>query len=112
LNDPACVADWDAVSYTRGPVHCLRRLDTDKHYPADVIGEVHADGELWSRALWDIRGALGGTRADTIVLESHFSFAPDTTFSAAAATTVATAQRLYGTSAATAVAAAFADRGF
>ena len=112
LNDPACVADWDAVSYTRGPVHCLRRLDNDKHYPADVIGEVHADGELWSRALWDIRGALGGTKADTIILESHFSFAPDTTFSAAAATTVATAQRLYGTSAATAVAAAFADRGF
>lgn len=112
LNDPACVADWDSVSYTRGPVHCLRRVDTDKHYPADIEGEVHADGELWSRALWDIRGALGATRADTLILEAHFSFAPDTSFSAAAAATVATAQRLYGASAATAVAKAFADRGF
>ncbi len=111
-NDPACVADWDSVAYTAGPVHCLRRLDTNKHYPADVIGEVHADGEMWSRALWDIRGALGATRADTIILESHFSFAPDTSFSTAAAATVATAQRLYGSSAANAVAKAFADRGF
>lgn len=112
LNDPACVADWDAVSYTAGPVHCLRRVDEDKHYPEDVIGEVHADGELWSRALWDIRGALGATRADTLIIEAHFAFAPDTTFAAAAAATVATARRLYGASAATTVAAAFADRGF
>ena len=28
---------------------------------ADVEGEVHADGEIWSRALWDIRTALGDT---------------------------------------------------
>src|SRR5215217_3358528 len=30
-----CVADWDSVSYTRGPIHCLRRLDSTKHYPGD-----------------------------------------------------------------------------
>ena len=112
LNDPACVADWDAVSYTAGPVHCLRRVDTNKRFPTDVVGEVHADGELWSRALWDIRGALGATQADTIILEAHFSFAPDTTFSAAAQATTATAKRLYGTRAAGIVATAFTNRGF
>jgi hypothetical protein len=42
--DPACVADWDSTSYTPGPVHCLRRLDTDKMYPADLDGKVHDDG--------------------------------------------------------------------
>ncbi len=109
--DVPCVADWDSVSYTRGPSHCLRRVDTDKHYPVDVVGEVHADGEIWSRALWDIRNALGSTEADTIILESQFSLAPDTTFAQAAAVTVATAKKIGGDSAANAVTAAFADRG-
>jgi hypothetical protein len=109
--DVPCVADWDSVSYTSGPSHCLRRVDTSKHYPEDVIGEVHADGEIWSRALWDIRNALGSTQADTIILESQFSFAPDTTFAQAAAATVATAKKIGGTSAANAVTTAFAERG-
>ena len=109
--DVPCVADWDSVSYTSGPSHCLRRIDTDKHYPEDVVGEVHADGEIWSRALWDIRNALGSTQADTIILESQFSFAPDTTFAQAAAVTVTTAQKIGGTKAAKAVTTAFANRG-
>ena len=25
--DPACIAEWDSISYTPGPIHCLRRLD-------------------------------------------------------------------------------------
>src|ERR1035437_9079924 len=49
--DPACVADWDSVSYTLAP-HCLRTLSENKHYPEDLQGEVHADGEIWSQALW------------------------------------------------------------
>jgi hypothetical protein len=31
--DPACVADWDSVSYTRTVPHCLRRVDENLHYP-------------------------------------------------------------------------------
>ncbi|WP_076263348.1 M4 family metallopeptidase [Intrasporangium flavum] len=107
----ACVADWDSVSYTRTVPHCLRRLDGTKTYPADVVGEVHADGEIWSRALWDIRTALGDTKASTLIVEAQFAFAPDTTFRAAALDTVAAAQRLYGSSAATAVTKAFQARG-
>jgi len=107
----ACVADWDSTSYTRTVPHCLRRLDGTKTYPADVVGEVHADGEIWSRALWDIRGALGDTKASTLIVEAQFAFAPDTTFRAAALDTVAAAQRLYGSSAAKAVTAAFHARG-
>ena len=109
--DVPCVADWDSVSYTSGPSHCLRRVDTGKHYPEDAIGEVHADGEIWSRALWDIRNALGSTQADTIILESQFSYRPDTTFAQAAATTVSTAQKICGPKAAKAVTAAFIGRG-
>jgi hypothetical protein len=93
--DPACVADWDAVSYTSGTPHCLRRVDTDLHYPEDLNGRVHHDGQLWSRALWDIRNALGHVKADTIILEAQFSFAADTTMPAAAQATVDAARSLY-----------------
>jgi hypothetical protein len=108
---PACVADWDAVSYTATAPHCLRRVDRAKTY-ADLTGSsVHADGEIWSRALWDIRSALGPATADRIIVNAQFSFAPDTSFSAAAAATIATAERMSGPSAAAAVRAAFAARG-
>ncbi|WP_137991753.1 M4 family metallopeptidase [Streptomyces vilmorinianum] len=106
--DPACVADWDAVSYSAAP-HCLRRIDENKVY-GDRVGEVHADGEIWSRALLDIRGALGARVADRIIVNAQFGFAPDTSFQDAALTTIATAQRMYGPSAADAVRAAFKAR--
>jgi hypothetical protein len=111
LTPEACVADWDSVSYTSTTPHCLRRLDGDKHYPQDIVGEVHADGEIWSRALWDIRTALGDTHATTLIVEAQFAFAVDTTFAAAAQATVDAAQRLYGSAAARTTRAAFAARG-
>src|SRR5262249_5425193 len=92
LTPEACVADWDSTSYTSTVPHCLRRIDGNKVYPGDVIGEVHADGEIWSRALWDIRSALGDTRGSTLIIEAQFDFTADTSFAAAASATVATAQ--------------------
>lgn len=109
--DPACVADWDSVSYTSTTPHCLRRVDTDLHYPEDLNGKVHHDGQIWSRALWDICLSLGHVQADTVILEAQFDFAPDTTMPAAAAATVAAAETLYGSVAAAAVRGAFAARG-
>jgi hypothetical protein len=105
-----CVADWDSTSYTSGPVHCLRRVDLNLHYPGDLSGEVHHDGQIWSRALWDIRLALGNVKADTIILQGSFDF-PGTTMTVLANRTVAAAQQLYGASAASAVTAAFHSRG-
>jgi len=108
--DPACVADWDSVSYTASVPHCLRRVDRNLHYPADLNGEVHHDGQIWSRALWDIRQAVGHVRADTLILEAQFDF-PGTSMSDLAAATVATANRLYGRAVANQVRGAFVDRG-
>ena len=105
-----CVADWDSTSYTSTVPHCLRRIDLDLHYPTDMNGEVHHDGQIWSRALWDIRGALGPTTADTIILQGSFDF-PGTTMTDLANRTIAAAQQLYGSSAAKAVTAAFHARG-
>jgi hypothetical protein len=107
----ACVMDWDSTSYTSTVPHCLRRLDAGKHYPEDVEGEVHADGEIWSQALYQIRTALGPTVADRIIINAQFGFAPDTSFAAAARQTVATARSMYGASQAAVVTKAFTDRG-
>lgn len=74
------------------------------------MGEVHADGEIWFRALFDIRGALGARTADRVIVNAQFGFAPDTSFQDAALTTIATAERMYGKSAADAVRVAFKAR--
>ena len=108
--DPACVADWDSTSYTASAPHCLRRLDEDLTYPDDLVGEVHANGEIWSRALWDIRGALGATKADTAILDGQFGF-DGGTMPALARDIVAAADELYGGTVASQVHAVFEDRG-
>jgi Zn-dependent metalloprotease len=109
--DAPCVADWDAVSYTVAVPHCLRRTDLNLHYPENVNpNSVHATGRIWSRALWDIRGALGHVKADTIILEGHFG-QKDPTMAELAQSTVAAAQRLYGRREANTVRASFQARG-
>jgi hypothetical protein len=60
-----CIADWDATSYSSANPPCLRRMDEDKKYPADMENEVHADGEIWSAFLWDLRSKVGCTEEDS-----------------------------------------------
>ena len=113
--DLACSMDWDSTSYTTTVPHCIRRLDTNLTV-ADATGEVHHDGMIWSRALWDIRNGyvslrLGTRRADTTIVDAQFDFAPDTSFSAAAHATYNKAAARDGAAAAKVVRKAFADRG-
>jgi hypothetical protein len=106
----ACVMDWDSTSYTSGTPHCIRRLDTSKTV-ANRTGEIHADGEIWSHALWDLNKAFGRDKATRIILEAQFGYAPSTTWAAAAQKTVDTAAALYGSADATTTKAAFQARG-
>jgi zinc metalloprotease ZmpB len=108
--DPACVADWDSVSYTSTVPHCLRRVDLSLHYPEDLDGRVHHDGQIWSRALWDFRNAVGNVVADTVILEGQFGMR-DPTMPQLASSTVAAAQLLYGATVAEKAEAAFVARG-
>ncbi|MGO4255205.1 M36 family metallopeptidase [Marmoricola sp. RAF53] len=112
--NPACPMDWDSTSYTDAP-HCIRSFAAGLTV-ADKIGEVHFDGQIWSQALWEIRGDYvglrKGTRAwDTTLVASQFRYAPDTSFSAAAKATYQTALERDGAKAAAAVKARFAARG-
>ena len=89
-----CLAEWDATSYSSTNPPCLRRLDGTKHYPEDVAGEVHDDGEMWSAALWQIRGAIGATKADKAILSAHFLIGPAASFSDGANAIVTAAKNL------------------
>ena len=71
---------------------------------------MHHDGQIWSRALWDIRQALGNVKADTIIVQGSFDF-PGTGMPDLANRTVTAARQLYGNAAANAVRQAFAVRG-
>ncbi|HWD83383.1 MAG TPA: M4 family metallopeptidase [Kribbella sp.] len=104
-----CVMDWDATSYTTDEPHCLRRTDGTKTTD-DIDGEVHDDGEIWSRALWDIQQSLGRDKADKLILEATFFFDPDTSFAGAAQDTVQAARLMYGKAAAQTVTDAFKAR--
>jgi len=107
----ACVGEWDATSYSSTDPPCLRRVDGNKMYPDDIGGGVHADGEIWSRALWDIRAALGGPTADQIILESHFGLPGGSLMPAAAEQILLADQNLNGGANQVAIRQAFIDRG-
>jgi len=109
-SDPACIMDWDATSYTPGPVHCLRRLDRDLKYPADITGAVHRDGQIWSHALWNLRTAIGATHADTAILWGQIGWT-GTTMPALAQRIVAQVTTRYGAAEGAQATAAFAERG-
>ena len=89
-----CLAEWDATSYSSTNPPCLRRLDGTKHYPEDVEGEVHRDGEIWSAALWQIRGAIGATNADRAIIAAHFLLSPTASFNEGANALVTSAINL------------------
>ena len=50
--DSACLFAWAEED------QCLRRMDEDKVYPADLVQEVHEDGEIYTGAVFDVTEAL------------------------------------------------------
>ena len=109
----ACLAEWDATSYSSTIPPCLRRLDGTKHYPESVVGEVHDDGEMWSAALWQIRTAIEATKADAVILQHPFMLTHDTSFNQAANALVTAAINLgYTASEVSAIRTILQNRGF
>lgn len=89
--EKVCLAEWDSTTYRTGTPTCLRRLDGNKHYPEDMVGEVHDDGEMWSAALWLIRAALGADKGDRVILQHHILLTKDATFNMAGHALIETA---------------------
>ena len=65
---------WD----TQDPTVSVRRYDQDrKMYPQDLVGEVHADGEIIAGAFWDTYLNLGSMNQMIDLFKYTFDGAPD-----------------------------------
>ncbi|MBO9564985.1 MAG: M36 family metallopeptidase [Niastella sp.] len=87
------IGNWDCVASAQNPP-CLRRLDSNKKFPKDMTQEVHDDGEIWSACLWQMRGLLGRTITDKLVIAHHFLLTPKSGFEDAANALITTDQNL------------------
>lgn len=77
--------------------------------PGDLIGEIHADGEPWTAALYEAHAEIGDAFVP-VVIDSLAMFAPDASFEDAAATVVALAEASLDPAQATTVEEALAGR--
>ncbi|SDX02979.1 Zn-dependent metalloprotease [Marininema mesophilum] len=107
----ACIGEWDATAYSSAKTPCLRRLDKNKVFPRDLKGEVHADGEIWSQALYDMATAFGRDKATKIILQSHWSLTGNATFKDGAKAIIAADKALYKGSHLSTIKKIFAKRG-
>ncbi len=105
----AQVFDWDGNP--RDNFWPGRRVDGNKHYPQDMDGEVHDDGEIWSRCLWDMQNYLGNDLTVRLVLESHFNLTPRARFIDGANAIVQADMDLYNGVHLMSIGRAFFDRG-
>jgi len=105
------IGEWDAKGYPGGGAECLRRLDSQKHYPQDMVEEVHDDGEIWSACLWKVKTLLGKKKADTVILESHFYLGQYSDFRDGADAIITAERNLYGGKKTTGLIKIFKDRG-
>ncbi len=84
-----CLGEWVATENPFGeePANgeiCVRRLDSTKKYPDDLEGEPHADGEIWSAALWKVFEELGRLDSLRLVFQSNFYLGTTPSFADAA----------------------------
>ena len=101
-----CFAEWD------GQGTCLRRVDKNKKFPRDIVGESHKDGEIWSRGLSDLLRKIGRTKANKIILKSHFLVpAANLTFSKGLTALVDADEALFAGANKQDICAALTDRG-
>jgi Zn-dependent metalloprotease len=100
-----CLSEWfgyglsyDHISdiQTGTYPYCMRDTFSTKHYPEDMIGEVHADGEIWSAALWQLRGLLGKATTDFLAVETGYYLWPSASLRDAAKAMIQVDRVVYG----------------
>ena len=89
----AIVFEWAGSD---DPEVATRPVNGNKRYPADVMGDPHADGQIWSAALWEIFEVLGRDASIRLVIESHFFLSPDAEFVDGASAILMADQELNG----------------
>ncbi len=105
------IASWDARFYDTSDTPNLRRLDSAKHYPDDLRHEPHADGEIWSACLWQLRSQLGQQVTERLVVAHHFLLNRWASFEDAANALLTSDKQLYTGKHAKDIRKIFKDRG-
>ncbi len=88
-----------------------RDMEVTKTCPMDLTAEVHADSEIFSSALWQIRKDLGKVDADRVILSGVLTLVNISDFTLASNATIDAADELLGAEAKAKVEKAFMDRG-
>ncbi len=67
--------DWDKVFNWDGHNEFFsgRSANTSQHYPDDLTGNIHLNGQIWASALMSIWDALGRETTDSIVFQYLYS---------------------------------------
>ncbi|NOY93030.1 MAG: hypothetical protein GXP55_17740 [Deltaproteobacteria bacterium] len=94
--DPEMAEYFTGLGGSFGAEGALRRLDNSMSCPNDLFGEVHADGNIWSGATWDVRGIVGPDEGDAIVFATLVDFPDNPDLTRAGETLLATAAAFEG----------------
>ncbi len=94
-----------------GGGNLARDMQNERTCPNDLTAEVHADSEIFSSALWEVRAELGPADADRVILAAVLSLTNASDFEVAADATIDAALDLLGEEAEATVTAAFEARG-
>lgn len=110
-SNAGCVGEWDSSFYSGTQPPCLRRVDGSKIYPNDLQADRYKDSEIWSRALWDIRAAVGANIALQLILEHHYLLLSNSSMTTAALRMIDVDAELFGGANEAALLAVFCARG-
>lgn len=88
-----------------------RNLLSTKHYPENLVGQIHKDGEIFSSALMHIELALGRKKTHELLLKSLDMMVPNISMSQAAFFFLETDSLLFGGANTVPIVTAFSDRG-
>ena len=88
-----------------------RNLLSTKHYPENLVGQIHRDGEIFSSALMNIELLIGRAETYTILLSTMPTLVPNLTMPQAALLFLETDSMLFGGQHSVAITAAFDSKG-
>ncbi|MFC1850193.1 proprotein convertase P-domain-containing protein, partial [candidate division CSSED10-310 bacterium] len=103
------VGEWDSTAYSSAGY--LRTADNSLHYPEDLQGQVHADGQIWSGTMWDIYETVGKTVADKIITQCLYYLTNNSSFEDGAQAILTADDNIYGGSHRTTLEGVFSARG-
>lgn len=77
------VFNWDGPPWS-GINEGGRTVASNKVYPADLVSSIYKNAPIWSTALMNIHNEIGRTATDSLLFQTHFSYAANISMADAA----------------------------